>query len=144
MQEDCNLSLQNLQLYSLIISPTSFALLVQFFALIVFACIIDKCKPSGYCALNDSHACNYGIWIGLFAWLLATLLMLVEIYRDALGVMRKTLAMVEFILDAAVAFLWYEGGLDKAPCVSGRVVYTYRLPRSSVLFENQDTVCPVV
>lgn len=101
---------------------------MQFFALIVFACIIDKCKPSGYCALNDSHACNYGIWIGLFAWLLATLLMLVEIYRDALGVMRKTLAIVEFMLDSAVAFLWYGvARLGMAFGVSARVLASFIL-----------------
>jgi hypothetical protein len=79
---------------------------LQLFALIIFACIIDKCKPGAYCVFNDSHACNYGIWLGVFAWLISMVLLAAELFRDALGPMRRTFAVFELFLDAALAFFW--------------------------------------
>lgn len=86
----------------------SFILLILnfFFSLIVFACIIDKCKPSSYCVYNDSHACNFAIGLGVFTFLLTLVFMAAELFQDTLGAMRRTIALAEMFLSGLLAFLW--------------------------------------
>lgn len=61
-----------------------------------------------YVQYNDSHACNYGIWLGVFTWLLTMAFMVAEVMRDSLGAMRRTLVVAEVALSAIVALLWYD------------------------------------
>eukprot|EP00123_Amoebidium_parasiticum_P020915 comp5859_c0_seq1/m.1722 comp5859_c0_seq1/g.1722 ORF comp5859_c0_seq1/g.1722 comp5859_c0_seq1/m.1722 type:complete len:221 (-) comp5859_c0_seq1:821-1483(-) len=80
------------------------------FAVTVFGCVADKCKPQEYCVFNDSGACNYAIGVGVFAFLLATVFLAADLYgHENFGLMTRPFALMETSVSGALSFLWFVG-----------------------------------
>eukprot|EP00124_Ichthyophonus_hoferi_P000898 Ihof_evm7s39 gene=Ihof_evmTU7s39 len=83
-------------------------LLQWIFAAVVFGCITDRCKPEEYCVFNNSGACNFGIGLGVFTFLISAIFLVADVYgHENFALMRKPFAKLEAVVNIAIAFLWF-------------------------------------
>eukprot|EP00123_Amoebidium_parasiticum_P001280 comp12330_c0_seq1/m.7189 comp12330_c0_seq1/g.7189 ORF comp12330_c0_seq1/g.7189 comp12330_c0_seq1/m.7189 type:complete len:187 (-) comp12330_c0_seq1:449-1009(-) len=88
-------------------NPTTTLRVVEIlFSIIVFGCIADKCKPSDYCVFNDSGACNFGIFVGVFSLLLTFVFIGTDYTGPIFGSMQRLFGMLELAVTATTTLLW--------------------------------------
>lgn len=94
---------------SLILFPTcSF----QVFAIIVFACISSGGYYAHHCQMHDDiNACNYGIGIGVLAFLFCIGFLILDAVFDNISNIqhRKYAVIADIGISALWAFLWFVG-----------------------------------
>eukprot|EP00128_Syssomonas_multiformis_P016952 Colp12_sorted_trinity150504_noHs@24013 len=78
------------------------------FAIIVFACILDKVKADGTCWYNGNMgACNFGVGISVIALILALVFAILEIFSGTCVSCRKIFVIGELFLSVVWTFLWF-------------------------------------
>ena len=74
------------------------------FSIIVFGCIADKAYEPGWCVMNTSAACDYGIVVGVIALLSNVIIILIDLSMEL--VIHITLYRIMAALTLAFNLLW--------------------------------------
>ncbi|XP_076366154.1 synaptogyrin-like [Tachypleus tridentatus] len=81
-------------------------------AVVVFGCISDEGWVNGKCIFNgDIHACNYGVVIGVFAFLASTVFLVGEVMFETISSirLRKQLVLCDLAVSGFWSFLYFIG-----------------------------------
>ncbi|XP_013782329.1 synaptogyrin-like [Limulus polyphemus] len=87
-------------------------LLCWIFAVVVFGCISDEGWLNDKCIFNgDNHACNYGIGIGVIAFLASIVFLVVEARFEIISSikLRKQLVLCDLVFSGFWSFLYFIG-----------------------------------
>jgi len=89
-------------------------LICLIFAIIVFGCISDGCRGPfhGQCIFNkDKNACNYGIGIGVIAFLACIIFLALDTQFDSFSnaETRRKLVIADLSFSGIWCFLWFVG-----------------------------------
>lgn len=100
-------------LKELVLSPLIYVRLLGLLcSIIVFGCISDQVEVESLCLYNRSNACNFGVAIGVIAFVLC----LVFLVKDVLYVvidysnnvlMKKVIIIVDAVASGMWAFMWF-------------------------------------
>ena len=87
---------------------------LKVFAIIVFGCISDGCYDpgTGHCLFHkDANACNYGIGIGVIAFLACIIFLIVDASFENISnaELRKKLVLADLVFSGFWSFLWFVG-----------------------------------
>lgn len=81
------------------------------FSIVVFGCISDKGKDyHDICFYDeDNGACNYGVAIGVIAFLLCLLFLAADYFMDSINSVevKKYIMVADLLLSAMWSFLWF-------------------------------------
>ena len=86
--------------------------LSQICAIVVFACIADKVYPNDVCYYNfNNDACNYGIAIGVIAFIDCLAFLVVDVMFDqqSNAQVRKYMVVADFIFSVMWSIMWFVG-----------------------------------
>ncbi|XP_062508541.1 synaptogyrin-2-like [Corticium candelabrum] len=81
-------------------------------AIVVFACIADKVYPNDVCYYNfNNDACNYGIAIGVIAFIDCLAFLVVDVMFDqqSNAQVRKYMVVADFIFSVMWSIMWFVG-----------------------------------
>ena len=90
------------------------------FSIIVFGCIADKGKPElpignhkeKYCVYDrDNGACNYGVAIGVIAFIACLIFLAFDFFMDSISnvEVKKYVFLSDLLFSALWTFLWFVG-----------------------------------
>lgn len=87
---------------------------LQVFAVVVFGCISDGCYDPyhGQCIFNkDNNACNYGIGIGVIAFIACLAFIALDTQFDNISnaEIRRKVVMADLSFSGFWCFLWFVG-----------------------------------
>ena len=57
----------------------------QLCSVVVFGCIVDKCRPDNYCVFNDGGGCVLGVWLSVLSLVTIALFALRRAFDLQLG-----------------------------------------------------------
>lgn len=87
-------------------------LLSALFSIVVFGCISDGGKVNGICLYDgDSGACDYGIAIGVIAFIACLLFLATDFFMESLQnvEVKKYIMLADLLFSALWTFLWFVG-----------------------------------
>ena len=84
-------------------------LVAIFFSVIVFASIADKAYEPGWCVMNGSTACDYGIVVGVIALLSNLIIILIDLSMELIIhiMLYRIITVVVLVFNLFWAFNWF-------------------------------------
>lgn len=84
-------------------------IIAGFFGIIVFACIADRAYEPGWCVMNASTACDYGIAVGVIALLTNLLFILMDLSIELVihVTLYKIVVVVVLVFNLLWGFNWF-------------------------------------